>query len=105
MDLPTASRLFDVAGKTVVVTGASSGLGARFATLFHESGARVVATARRVDRLTELAEALPGIGTLACDVTIADDRRRLVGETLDRHGAIDVLINNAGMSGPSVPAE
>jgi hypothetical protein len=105
MPVSTAAALFDIAGRTIIVTGASSGLGARFAAVFHAGGAHVVAAARRADRLAELAAQMPGIRTVACDVTEPGDRSRLVGEALQWHGSVDVLVNCAGMTGPSVPAE
>ena len=51
---------FRVDGKIAIVTGASSGLGARFARVLHAAGATVVLTARRLDRLESLAKELPG---------------------------------------------
>jgi short-subunit dehydrogenase len=85
-------------GKTVVITGASSGIGAALAKTCSRRGARVALAARRRQRLTEVA-ALCESETLAipCDVTKDDDRRRLVESTLDQWGQIDVLINNAGL--------
>jgi NAD(P)-dependent dehydrogenase (short-subunit alcohol dehydrogenase family) len=89
--------LFRLDDMTVLVTGASSGLGRRFAAVAHAAGARVVTTARRSDRLAELTAELPGAVAMAADLAVAADRERLVGETLDRYGAIDVLVNNAGV--------
>ncbi len=89
---------FSLDGRVAVVTGASSGLGARFAVVLAEAGARVVAAARRVDRLEELAAANPAIHPFACDVTADDGPARLVQETLDRFGRVDVCVNNAGIS-------
>ena len=85
-------------GKVAIVTGASSGLGARFATVLAEAGAEVVATARRLDRLEELARERSAIHPVRCDVTDDDDRKRLVEAALERHGRIDVCVNNAGAS-------
>jgi NAD(P)-dependent dehydrogenase (short-subunit alcohol dehydrogenase family) len=92
-------------GQVAVVTGASSGLGRHFATVLHGAGARVVAAARRVDRLDSLAEELgEGLLPVACDVADGPDCERLVASAIDRFGAIDVLVNNAGASNPT-PAE
>ncbi|MAT04907.1 MAG: short-chain dehydrogenase [Acidimicrobiaceae bacterium] len=91
-------RQFRLDGSVVIVTGASSGLGARFARVLHAVGATVVVTARRVERLDELVAELPGAIAIAADVSVAADRERLVAEALERAGRIDVLVNNAGIS-------
>jgi hypothetical protein len=83
---------FSLAGKTAVVTGASSGLGARFATVLAEAGATVFAAARRVERIRALGT---GIHAVACDVSVERDRVRLV----ETAGGIDILVNNAGVPG------
>lgn len=84
-------------GRVALVSGASSGLGARFARVLHEAGAFVVATARRGDRLDELAsECGDRIETIAGDITNADHRRAVV-ERLQAFGRLDVLVNNAGI--------
>lgn len=95
---------FRLDGKVAVVTGASSGLGDRFARVLHGAGASVVVAARRADRLAALANDLPGTLAVAVDVSVDDDCERLIAETIDAHGRVDVLVNNAGM-GLSAPAE
>lgn len=87
--------LFDLAGRTAVVTGASSGLGMRFAQVLAEAGAKVYAAARRANRLEALAVDQPGIQAVACDVADADQRARLIGQA----GCVDVLVNTAGIGG------
>ncbi len=82
-----------------VITGASSGLGAHFAGVLHDVGARVVLTARRADRLEALAAELPGAHVVVADMADADDRERLVADVLGRFGRVDVLVNNAGVGG------
>ena len=99
---PLASFRLD--GRVAVVTGASSGLGDRFARVLHGAGATVVVAARRVDRLDALAAELPGTLAVGADVSVPDDCERLVATTLEAHGRLDVLVNNAGM-GLSAPAE
>lgn len=89
--------LFRLDGRVALVTGASSGLGERFARVLHAAGAAVVVTARRVERLERLVGELPGSIAIPADVGVADDRERLVAETLERTGRIDVLVNNAGI--------
>jgi NAD(P)-dependent dehydrogenase (short-subunit alcohol dehydrogenase family) len=89
---------FDLSGKTALVTGASSGLGAHFAKCLGEAGASVVLAARRADRLQSLQAELASIGikakTIDLDVTSSDS----VAAALDAAGPIDVLVNNAGIS-------
>lgn len=91
--------LFSLRGRTAVVTGASSGLGARFATVLAASGATVFAAARRIDRLAELAAGDSRIHPVACDVSREEDRERLVATAMADTGRFDVLINNAGVPG------
>jgi NAD(P)-dependent dehydrogenase (short-subunit alcohol dehydrogenase family) len=97
---PDPLDLFRLDGRVVIVTGASSGLGRRFASVLHAAGARVVVAARRADRLEELADELPGLVAVPCDVTVVGDLERLVDRALGVDGRIDVLVNNAGTSGP-----
>jgi NAD(P)-dependent dehydrogenase (short-subunit alcohol dehydrogenase family) len=80
-----------------VVTGASSGLGARFARVLNDAGARVVLAARRTERIEALAKALPGAVAVTADLASAEDRERLIATALESCGTIDVLINNAGI--------
>jgi NAD(P)-dependent dehydrogenase (short-subunit alcohol dehydrogenase family) len=92
-------------GATVVVTGASSGLGARFVQTLVAHGAQVVATARRGDRLQQLTDEFGTARVLAVPGDIAEPEfpAHLLSETLARFGRIDVLVNNAGTQteGPS----
>jgi NAD(P)-dependent dehydrogenase (short-subunit alcohol dehydrogenase family) len=91
-----AVRAFRLDGRVAVVTGASAGLGERFARVLSGAGARVVLAARRIDRLEALAAELPGSIAVRCDVTDEADRHRLVETAQQRLGGIDVLVNNAG---------
>lgn len=86
-----------LAGRVAIVTGASSGLGARFATVLAEAGAHVVAAARRTDRLERLAESSPRIAPVRCDVVDAVDRAALLDAALEHTGSIDICVNNAGI--------
>ena len=87
---------FRLDGRVAIVTGASSGLGHRFASVLHAAGATVVVAARRRERIDALAEELPGSLAVAADLSVAGDRQRLVGATVARFGAVHVLVNNAG---------
>jgi len=88
---------FRLDGQVALVTGASSGLGERFARVLHAAGASVVVAARREDRLAALVGELPGAIAVAADLSSADERRRLVAEVVERFGTVDVLVNNAGV--------
>jgi len=98
---------FRLDGKVVVVTGASSGLGAAFAAGLAEAGADVVISGRRAERLAETAEVVAAAGrrcvVVQADVTSVDDCERVVQEGLGALGRIDVLVNNAGV-GSARPA-
>ncbi|MBY6707521.1 MULTISPECIES: SDR family NAD(P)-dependent oxidoreductase [unclassified Rhodococcus (in: high G+C Gram-positive bacteria)] len=99
-DTPSPAALFDLTGRTAVVTGASSGLGLGFARTLAAAGATVYAAARRADRLAAVAETVPGLVPVRCDVTSDEDRRALVDRCRAETGRLDILINNAGMPGP-----
>lgn len=85
-----------MSGRTVIVTGASSGIGEATARAFGRAGDRVVLTARRVDRLQRLAAELPDSFVVQADLTKPEEIGRIVTETLGRYETIDVLVNNAG---------
>jgi NAD(P)-dependent dehydrogenase (short-subunit alcohol dehydrogenase family) len=98
---------FRLDGRVAVVTGASSGLGARFARVLHAAGADVVVAARRVERLEELARSLGGtrVTVVAADVSVDADCERLVATAVEVGGGrVDVLVNNAGI-GETIRAE
>ncbi len=86
----------EISGKSCIVTGASSGIGAATAQLLHSLGAKVTLAARRTGRIEALAAELPGSRAVTTDVTDPSHLRRLVTEVISTFGAIDVLVNNAG---------
>ena len=94
----------DINGAVCIVTGASSGIGAATARLLSGKGARVVLAARRAERLEALAAELPGSLALPTDVTLPGQVERLVTQTVDACGRVDVLVNNA-RQGLHVPLE
>jgi NAD(P)-dependent dehydrogenase (short-subunit alcohol dehydrogenase family) len=87
---------FRLDGRVAIVTGASSGLGARFARVLDAAGAVVVLAARRVDRLEALAGELRQATVIGCDLAEPDAAESLVETTITRHGRVDVVVNNAG---------
>ncbi len=88
-----------IAGKTIIITGASSGIGEAAARSLHAGGANLVLAARRSDRLRALAAQLgeERIAWRATDVTRLQDLKAIAALALERFGQIDVLINNAGI--------
>ncbi len=93
-------EMFDLKGKTAVVTGGSIGLGAQMATGLAEAGANLVIAARKVERCAELCTKLEENGiraiAVACDVSNAESCQNLVDTTVKEFGSIDILVNNAG---------
>ncbi len=93
---------FRLDGQVAVVTGASSGLGARFARVLHGAGATVMAAARRADRLEALAaECGDRLVPVVCDVVVDADLEGLIDAALAHGGdRLDVVVNNAGIGTP-----
>ena len=96
-------NVFRLDGKIALVTGASSGIGAQTVKLFSSLGAKVIAAARREDRLHDLANQYPDVMAVRCDVGVEADCKNLVDTIINEYGKIDILINNAGISDP-IPA-
>src|SRR5579872_381187 len=100
-----ASTLFNLTGKTALVTGGSKGLGKAMARGFVEAGADVVISSRHENELrTTLADILKGTDRkgkyVVADVSQRDDVKRLAQTALEQMGKIDILINNAGTNKP-----
>ena len=87
-------------GKVVLITGASSGFGEDAARFFAAEGARVVLTARRIERLQAVVERIRSSGgqaqAISMDVTVPADINHLVKAVIEQYGRIDILFNNAG---------
>ncbi len=98
-------NIFNIAGKTAIVTGASYGLGATFAEALAVAGANVVLSARSKDKLEEVALRITDKGgsTLVapCDVADAAQVRQMVADAWQYFGRVDILVNNAGIAADS----
>jgi NAD(P)-dependent dehydrogenase (short-subunit alcohol dehydrogenase family) len=88
---------WDIKGKTVVITGASSGIGAQAARTLHDLGAEVLVIGRAPDRTAAVAAEV-GTEPIVADFTRLSDVRRAAEEILDRYERVDALVNNAGIS-------
>jgi NAD(P)-dependent dehydrogenase (short-subunit alcohol dehydrogenase family) len=101
MSYPLPNASIDLSGKVALVTGASSGLGKRFAQVLARQGAKVAITGRRLDRLEALAAEIAADGgvaaPLALDVTNTDQLLAVIGRAEAALGPVDILINNAGI--------
>lgn len=97
---PEFSKLFNLEGRTALVTGGSSGLGVAFARGLARAGANVVVTARRQPMIDQTAEMLRGYGVrasaFAADITDDTQFESVFEKTVEAYGQIDILVNNAG---------
>jgi gluconate 5-dehydrogenase len=102
----TIPQLFDLTGKTAVITGGSRGLGLQMAHALGEAGARIMLCAREADALELACADLQDAGIdarwVAADVAVEAGLQKLVSETLQRMGDIDILVNAAGASHPEL---
>jgi NAD(P)-dependent dehydrogenase (short-subunit alcohol dehydrogenase family) len=100
-------QLFDLTGKTAIVTGGGTGLGRQIAEALAESGADVAVCARHAERCVLAAAELEGLGVralgLGCDVRDPDSIQAVVTRTVETFGRVDILVNNAGTSWGASP--
>lgn len=93
-------ELFDLSGKTAIVTGGGRGLGEQIAEGFAEAGANIVLCSRKKENCDEVADRLKELGievlTFKCDITNPEEVQTVVDETIQRFGKIDILVNNSG---------
>lgn len=108
MSTRTIQQLFNLEGRTALVTGGSRGLGLQLAHALGEAGARVMLSARKEGELEEAVAELQAAGIdarwIAADCSREEDIRRLADQTLERMGEVDILVNNAGAAW-GAPAE
>jgi NAD(P)-dependent dehydrogenase (short-subunit alcohol dehydrogenase family) len=104
----SVQQLFNLEGKTALITGGSRGLGLQIAYALGEAGAKVMLSARKAGELEEAAAELQSAGIdarwLAADCSREEDIRKLADDTLARMGDIDIVVNNAGAAW-GAPAE
>lgn len=104
---PSILPMFRLDGQVALVTGGSKGIGRAIAGAFAEAGAAVVLVARGQEALEAAAREIRNAGgraiAIAADVESAADRERLISEAVAAWGRLDVLVNNAGGSGPNDP--
>jgi gluconate 5-dehydrogenase len=104
----TVQQLFNLEGRTALVTGGSRGLGLQLAHALGEAGARIMLSSRKADDLEEAAADLQAAGIdarwIAADCSREEDIRRLADQTMERMGDVHILVNNAGAAW-GAPAE
>ena len=104
----SVKQLFDLVGRTAVITGGSRGLGLQMAEALGEMGARIAISARKKDELDEAVAHLTGLGIAAtaypCDLGKREQVEPLAAAILEKFGKVDILVNNAGATW-GAPAE
>ncbi len=102
-------ELFDLTGKTAIVTGGSRGIGKEMAEGLAEAGANLMLCARRTEWLEETVREFESknfnVAGTVCDVAKADEVKAVVDQTVAKFGAVDILINNAGTSWGAMPED
>lgn len=101
--------MFDLHGRTAVVTGGSAGLGKGIAIALARQGADIALLARREDKLKAAAADIESLGVkclpVQCDISNDDSVNNAVKTVVDHFGKVDILVNNAGNGGPCLPTE
>jgi gluconate 5-dehydrogenase len=107
--MPNVRELFDLTGKTAIVTGGSRGLGLEMAEGLAEAGAKLMLCARRAEWLTPTVDAFRARGITVegrtCDVSKQDEVQAVVDQTMKTYGRLDILVNNAGISWGAEPED
>ena len=102
-------QLYDLTGKTAIVTGGSRGIGKEMAEGLAEAGANLMLCARRAEWLDETVEEFRGRGFkvegMLCDVSKPEQVQSVVDQTVTKFGSVDILINNAGVSWAAMPED
>lgn len=103
-------QLFDLTGKTAIVTGGSRGLGREMAEALGEAGANLMLCARRAEWLDQTVADFQAAGGLkvagaTCDVSKPEQVEAVVKETVEKFGSVDILVNNAGISWGAMPED
>ena len=90
--------MFDLGGKTALVTGASGGIGGAIARTLKARGAKLALSGTRAEALQALADELGGAEILPCRLDVADEVEALVPSAVEKLGQLDILVNNAGIT-------
>ncbi len=102
-------EMFDLTGKTAIVTGGGRGIGQKMAEGLARAGAQIVLCSRKVEKCRESAEAISRLGAtvlaLPCDVKSPKEIQAVVDETIRVFGRIDILVNNSGANWGAAPEE
>ncbi|MEJ7622361.1 MAG: glucose 1-dehydrogenase [Pyrinomonadaceae bacterium] len=102
-------ELFDLTGKTAIVTGGSRGIGREMAEGLAEAGANLMLCARRAEWLEETVADFKKAGHsvvgATCDVSASDEVSSIVDKTVEKFGSVDILVNNAGISWGAMPED
>lgn len=102
-------ELFDLTGRTAIVTGGSRGIGKEMAEALAEAGANLMLCARRAEWLdatvAEFSARNFNVAGVTCDVSKQDEVQRVVDEAVRKFGSLDILVNNAGVSWGAMPED